>query len=206
MIARRMVACVAAACLVCLMSDRALALWMVAPVSPDNAKDAGFEVTAESTDGTTTIVISRHVADQGARDGDSDAKTRRFAQLNVSGTAGQAVECQVEPTREGEYLKYRVRLARKLLPPAKFSIFESTPPDPSQIHIIDPRLVGGARVIMIGGDTHFLEGLSALLFGADAAAGADKTDAKGLTALEMKEGIGWTRVIYEFDLNQFVGK
>jgi hypothetical protein len=177
---RRIAISVALAWLVCLPAQGAFGVWMVAEVSPHDAEAAGFQVTTEEGGAdprTTTLIISRKLGKEDVADVDPDKKPYRRAELKLTGDSGLIVECQLEPRREGEFLKYRVTLAKNLLAQAGLRFWETSPPTP----------VESSGIVIYRPD-------------------GSKMSGKERDEEIKKSRIGWHRVIYELKLGEFVAK
>jgi hypothetical protein len=120
---------IAAAVLLLVASGTASAKNSTEQLSPQNAKDRGFSVTAEpDKDGTVQVTISRDLSKLRAIPADADIEVCRTATLSVDGESGLVLQCRLEGEAQEGTIVYRFTIAQKLASQSRLSIAEMVCP------------------------------------------------------------------------------
>ena len=114
-------------------------------LTSDSLKSEGFSVvTAKGDDNTMNVTLTRDLSKARSFDAGSDLELVRGATLEVAGSQGMIVRCQLEPEAGPGSVIYRFTIARDYLPHSRVTVAE-----------IDDYKKSLNREHLIGGGTFF---------------------------------------------------
>jgi hypothetical protein len=110
--------------LACLVGSQVFAGKVELVVTPRNAENAGFAISALPVEyeGAARFIVKRDLSK--AKSLDPELMIRRQAILRVGNDAGLIVDCRIEPGIEKNIATYSFTLARRFLPQARLTVTE----------------------------------------------------------------------------------
>ena len=129
------------------LCTEALAVKRQVNLSPHNLKSAGFAVEmAERDDGAIDVTVTRDLSKARSFDAGSDLELVRSATLEVVGSAGVVVRCNLEPEAGADSVTYKFMIARDHLPHSRLTVSEI---DDYKKTMNRPHLIGGGTFFEI---------------------------------------------------------